>query len=63
MIDRDKVRRVMADRISEKVREVRLERIGEPTNGAHVGFGALPEEDQRNWLDVAEAVLRISERG
>lgn len=52
-------REELAGRLSENVRVRRLERIGEPVLLPGVSFDELPEEDRRNWLDVADAVLEL----
>lgn len=54
-------RRELAEWLCANVQRRRLQRIGEPLPKKSVAFGNLPDEDQRNWLDMADAVLEYEQ--
>jgi len=50
----------MAEWLSKRMQQLRLERIGEPVPENSVPFDQLPDEDQRNWLDLAGCCREIA---
>lgn len=51
---------ISAERLVEEVRLVRLEQAGIDPADTGIPFDDLPQDDRRNWEQVAEAVRRIS---
>ena len=52
-------REELANWLCDNVRRRRLKRIGEHAHGMSTPLSGLPDDERRNWLDMADAVLDL----